>query len=110
MLPSGLRKRDKDEELELEEIFLTGCQKSRDELAKTRLRHFLLMRVLGKSENRLSTILGRNVKVIISRTVKALVPFVSYLSTFDSTRASYCSKQRFHSIRGREGTWKVCLH
>ncbi len=36
VLPSGLRRGGKDEEVKLEEIFLARCQKSREELEKSR--------------------------------------------------------------------------
>src|SRR6056300_1167718 len=66
-------------------------------------------RVFGKSENRFGTIPGRNVKFMISIRLKVLVPFVSCLSIFYSTRTSVI-KPRLFSMRSRESTWNVCLH
>lgn len=65
--------------------------------------------VFGKSENRFGTIPGGNVQIMVSWSAKALVPFVSCLSIFDSSRTSVI-KPRLFSMRNRESTWNVCLH
>ena len=66
-------------------------------------------RIFGKSENRFGMVPGRNIKVMISRSAKAQVPFMGSLSILDSTRASVI-KPRLFSVRSRKSVWNECLH
>lgn len=54
-------------------------------------------------------ILGRNVKFIISISLKVLVFFVSYFFIIDSMRISVI-KLRFFSVRSRERMRNVCFY
>ncbi len=65
--------------------------------------------VFGESKNRFFTIPGGNIKIMVSGSSMALVPFVSSLSILDSMRASVIKPWLF-SMRNSESTWYVCLH
>ncbi len=51
--------------------------------------------IFGMSKNRLATIPGGNIKIMISGSSNALVPFVSSLSILDRTRISVIKPRLF---------------
>ena len=64
-------------------------------------------RILGELYNRFATVPGRNVKVMISRSVKAHIPLVSCFSFLESMKESVI-KPSF--LKGnRKGAYSGCL-
>ncbi len=66
-------------------------------------------RVSGQSNSRFGPIPNGNIKFVVSRKWKAQVPFVSYLSIFDSARTSVIEPGLF-SMKSRESMRNVSLH